>query len=167
MSNDNNRIPPDWSSVHLSEDFTWTDAISSNGRAYKIGTSKDSTTVSTADQTLGAKGGDARATALTNKAPFDTKVNWTGKPPPERPGVVFDTPTAEETATTSITKYALLTAWLHYNEFHFCCTEPYSFYFYDKTGDYYGCNVFWARPSTTHSVAYFSSDPTIVRVTGK
>ncbi|KAK9794415.1 hypothetical protein SCARD494_05485 [Seiridium cardinale] len=158
MSNDN-QPQPDWSKVPLSDQFTWTNATSTNGRTFKIGTPK-ATTTSTAD------GAPADIfLAADNKTPFDIQVNWTGGPPP--PGFAnFKKPTAQETATTSITSYNLSTGPLSYNEFAFTCTEAYHFYFYDKTGDSYGNNVFWPRDGTSHIIMYFSSDPTIVRVTG-
>ncbi|KAJ4189972.1 hypothetical protein NW767_011470 [Fusarium falciforme] len=158
MSNDN-QPQPDWSKVPLSDQFTWTDATSKNGRPFKIGTPKDTTT-STANATPADN-----FLAASDKTPFDIQVDWPGQPP--RPGFDhFKKPTAQETATTSITSWKLDTGPLKYNEFLFTCTKSYHFYFYDKTGDSYGNNVFWPRDDTIHSFWYFSSDPTIVRVTG-
>lgn len=169
MSNDS-KPQPDWSSVPLDDKFTWTDATSSNGHPYKIGIPKSATTSSGADEHPTSEGWVESLQAdnflaKSGKTPFDIKVEWKGEPPSS--GFVnFKKPTAEETATTAITSYKLHTGSLSYNEFTFTCTESYHYYFYDKTGDSYGVNVFWPRPATTHYVMYFSSDPTIVRVTG-
>ncbi|UPK91289.1 hypothetical protein LCI18_002224 [Fusarium solani-melongenae] len=159
MSNDN-QPQPDWSKVPLSDQFIWTDATSKSGRPFKIGTPKDATT-----STANATPADNFLIA-SDKTPFDIQVKWPGRPPP--PGFArWETPTAQETATTSITAWQLNKWLLNYNEFLFTCTKSYNFQFYDKTGDSYGNNVLWPRSGTIHSIWYFSSDPDIVRVTGK
>ncbi|KAK1709248.1 hypothetical protein BDP67DRAFT_567962 [Colletotrichum lupini] len=156
----NSQPEPDWSKVPLSDEITWTDVKSANGRTFKVGVPKG-TPITSAE----VNGPADNVLAESSKQPFDITVNWTGGPPPQGFST-FKTPTAQETQITSITRYNLQTSGIDYNEFSFSCTETYNFYFYDKTGDYYQVNVFWARPDTLHYVSYFSSDPTIVRVTG-
>lgn len=160
MSNDN-QSKSSWSEVPLSDQFTWTDATSSNGQPFKIGTPKATTT---SNSTVEGTPAD-KFLAATSETPFDIRVDWSGGPAP--PGFAdFKKPTSEETATTSITSYNLTTGWLSYNEFAFTCTKAYHFYFYDKTGDCYENNVIWPRDGTSHTIIYFSRDPTIVRVVG-
>ncbi|KAF5688822.1 hypothetical protein FCIRC_1728 [Fusarium circinatum] len=149
----------DWSKVHLRDDYTWTEGTSKNGRPFKIGTSKDTTTSSA------HRGPANNLLSLSSKTPFDINVNWKREPPADffkHPKY----PTPQETTITSITSYRLNTGKWFYNELEFTCTEPYHFYFYDKTGDYYGNDVFWPRDGTFHIIVFWSSDPTIVRVTG-
>jgi len=170
MSDTDNTTEPDWSKVPLSEEYTWVDATSSKGTPYKIGTPKE------AIQTQASEGAEAlnlnavplslNAVREGGKSPFDIKVNWIAKPPPMGFGQQHK-PSPEETRITSITSYLNNKSPFRYNEFSFCCTEAYHFYFYDMTGDYYGLNVVWPRPLTLHTFFFFSSNPTIVRVTGK
>ncbi|GES59671.1 ribokinase-like protein [Aspergillus terreus] len=169
MSDDRPQL--DWSEVSLSDDFIWTDGVSSKGHAFKIGTSKPNA-MSTADAEQAPDLGENQTCSTSNeetlsvasKAGFDIQVYWTHSDTDE-----WSYPTAEETRITSITRYNLQTAApppFRLYEFCFCCTEAYHFYFYDKTGDCYGINVLWPRPSTIHWLYIGSSDPDIVRVTG-
>ena len=152
---------PDWSKVKLSDQYDWVDSVSTNGKPFKIGTPKSDRQRPAADEV-----GDLQfdAVQVQGKTPFDIKVNWPGRPPP--PGFIdFNKPTDDEKRITSITSWFLKTGPANYNEFEFTCTEAYNFLFYDA-GDSYRCNVFWPRESTIHFVTYFSSNPTIVRITG-
>jgi len=160
MSTDN--TGPNWSQVKLSDQYDWTDGVSTNGRPFKVGTLKSDSPPPPKDQV-----GDLQlnAVAAKSKSDFDIQVHWQGRPPPDGFTPV-NKPTAEETQITSITSWILNTAPLSFNEFKFTCTESYNFHFYDATGDSYQCNVFWPRSATIHVVWYFSSDPTIVRITG-
>jgi len=160
---DDSQIQSDWSQVTLSDEYTWTDGMSKNGRPYKIGTPK-TTTTSNADEAP-ATGGTNDEPEAASKSSFNIAVNWTGRPSSQG-FAQYNTPTDQEKSTTSIQSYLLQTGSAKYNEFSFSCTESYNFWFTDKTGDSYQCNVFWPRPSTTHHFSYFSSDPTIVKVTG-
>ncbi|KAK6359486.1 hypothetical protein TWF696_000642 [Orbilia brochopaga] len=170
MSNDDTP-QPNWNEVSLDDRYTWTDATSSNGQTYKIGTlNPETTSTSTTDDASASAAAAAPVhhsvmSMSIMKAPFDIKVEWTASD--SQAWAQFKHPSAEETKTTGITSYYLLTSNMYYNEFSFTCTEAYNYHFYDKTGDSYQCNVFWPRSTTTHTVAYFSSKPTIVRVTGK
>ncbi|KAJ5799039.1 uncharacterized protein N7503_006544 [Penicillium pulvis] len=167
MSDDSSQ--PDWSKVSLSDDFIWADGVSGNGHPFKIGALKPKTpSTADADQapelgknaTIGTN--NEETFSVASKVPFDIKVDW----PRSYTDEWFD-PTAEETRTTSITRYSLQVAGpfgLH--QFSFSCTEPYHFYFYDKTGDWYGVNVLWPRPWSYHTVYFWSSNADIVRVTG-
>ena len=163
MSTDNTE--PDWSKVELSDQYDWVDSVSTNGKPFKIGTSKSDSPPRAADEVGDLQLNATEGVQAQGKNPFDIKVNWPGQPPPS--GFIdFNKPTAEQTQTTSITSWFLETGPLKYNEFEFTCTEAYNFLFYDATGDSYRCNVFWPRDGTVHTVTYFSSDPTIVRITG-
>ncbi|KAK1759790.1 hypothetical protein QBC47DRAFT_116392 [Echria macrotheca] len=161
---DDSQIQPDWSQVTLSDEYTWTDGVSKNGRPYKIGIAK-TTTTSNADEAAPATGGTSDEAKAASKSSFNIAVNWSGGPPTQG-FAQYCTPTDQEKSTTSIQQYLLRTGPAKYNEFSFSCTESYNFWFTDKTGDSYQCNVFWARPGTTHYFSYFSSDPTIMKVTG-
>lgn len=161
---------PDWSKVPLSEDFIWTSGVSGNGHPFKIGTPKPNT-ASTAYANQAPELGENiiigtnndKTLSVASKASFDINVNWQVTGPSDG---MRGHPTAEETRITSITAYNLGSPGLKFYEFCFTCTEPYHFYFYDRTGDYYGNNVIWPRPGTIHWIYYWSSDPDIVRVTG-
>ena len=160
MSTDN--IEPDWSKVKLSDRYEWVDSVSTNGKPFKIGTSKSDSQPPAADKVGNLQ---LNAAEVKGKIPFDIKVNWVGRPPPSG-FIQFNKPMAEETRISSITSWFLKTGPLKYNEFEFTRTEAYNFLFYDATGDSYRCNVFWPREATIHFVMYFSSDPTLVRISG-
>lgn len=157
-----NNTEPDWSKVELSDQYDWVDSVSTKGKPFKIGTSKSDSQPPAVD-----KVGDLQSNAaeVEDKTPFDITVNWPGQPTPQG-FIPWNTPTAEETRITSIISWFLQMGAADYNEFDFSCTEAYDFTFYTADGEGYGCNVIWPRPSTTHYVGYFSSNPTIVRITG-
>ena len=161
MSND---ATPDWGTVSLDPKFTWTNGTSAKGETFKIGTPIEAPGPG-ADAARQHGAADMQHAAPSGKTPFDITVKWTGGPPP----ACFDAstkPSAQETATTSITSYQINTGYLYYNELAFACTEAYNFTFYDATGDYYTNNVFLAYSGISHHIIYFSSNPTIVRITG-
>ncbi|KAF5676098.1 Oxoglutarate iron-dependent oxygenase [Fusarium heterosporum] len=75
-SDDHNQ--PDWSQVHLSDEFTWADAISTNGRPFKIGTPKITASSTTDSPSSTAGSLEVTTDSITinnpfNKSPFDIK----------------------------------------------------------------------------------------------
>ena len=154
----------EWSQVELDDAYEWTDSVSANGKPFKIGVPKHSSSSSNvvpkhhhdaiSDDCLSAKSND-------DKPPFDINVNWTvyGSYDEDKQ------PTEEETRITAITHYRIypqiITAGLRIRT-----TKAYKYYFYDETNDRYPLNVFWPRPWDYHILNFFSSKPNIVRVTG-
>ncbi|KAF1995074.1 hypothetical protein P154DRAFT_539078 [Amniculicola lignicola CBS 123094] len=154
---------PDWSKIELSDKYDWIDGVSTMGKPFKIGVSKSDSQPPATDK---IEDFQLNAIEVKGKTPFDINVHWKDSPPTQG-FAIFNNPTSEEIRITSITQYLLRAGPLKYNEFNFTCTESYNFMFYDATGDGYRCNVLWARSATLHFATYFSSNPTIVRVTGK
>ncbi|KAK3818394.1 MAG: hypothetical protein J3Q66DRAFT_337491 [Benniella sp.] len=90
------------------------------------------------------------------KADFDITVNWVAEGYKE---------TSEDVRRkTGIKRYRVDLGPIKGHRIQFETDETYHYYFYDETGDYYGCNVFVT--SWFHTVTYYSDRPNIVRITG-
>ncbi|KAK3818393.1 MAG: hypothetical protein J3Q66DRAFT_337487 [Benniella sp.] len=93
------------------------------------------------------------------KAEFDITVNWEASV-----NEAYKETSADVRRQTGIKRYRVYGGPIGGYSVLFETDETYHYYFYDETGDWYGCNVFVT--SWPHYVNYSSDRPNIVRITG-